>query len=127
MSRHSPDHRLPEVGEVLPFIVNRKNVRVEAVTSQGVELVDVKSGAPVGTVSRSKMIDWMQQIDLSGEFPSRYAATSAEEHFCESLSFFVFGTLAGTNLAAFNQIILGAGASSEHQAGCRVPSGTWGC
>ena len=111
MTIRRPDRRLPEVGEVLATIVNNKRVRVDSYKKEGrpgqAVLVEVETGAPVGAVPITRLMEWVQEADHRGQFPSLYAATDAEEHFCEALSLYAFGRLTSPNLDAFEKIVLG--------------------
>jgi len=116
MTASKPDSRLPEVGEVLAMIVNNKKVKVDSYDDRGqAVLVEATTGAPVGTVDRMRIRQWIQEADHKGKFPSLYAATDADEHFCESLSLYAMGRLTGPNLDAFDEIVLGlpVGASAR--------------
>lgn len=112
--------RLPEAGEVLPEVlkINNKQVRVEEYDERGYAvLIDAKKGEPVGTVDRIKLREWMGNVEHVGKFPSIYAASDAEEHFCESLAHKGMGSLDETNKAAFDSIVLGrASALTERVA-----------
>lgn len=114
MTIHRPERRLPAVGDVLPTIVNNKHVRVESYDQGGAYavLVEATTGTLVGKVDRLQLSGWMQEADRRGKFPTLYAATDAEEHFCESLSLLTFDRLSGENLDAFNEIILGVSPAS---------------
>lgn len=103
-----PDVHLPQVGEVLPTIVNRKRVQVQSYQAGKATLVEVGTEEPVGVVSTDRLWDWIQEANHMGQFPSLYAARGgAEEHFCESVSLLAFGDLTGSNLDAFNRVVLG--------------------
>jgi len=104
MSRSSTAGRIPDVGEILPVVVNNKKVRVQAYEGGQAVLVDATSEAPVGKVPRSKLWGWMAEVEHKMKFPSLYAVTDAEEHFCEALSLKATGKLTGPNLEAFNRI-----------------------
>lgn len=108
MTISKPDRRLPEVGEVLVVVINNKKVKVESYDERGqAVLVEATTGAPVGIVDRMKLRDWVQEGDHRGKFPSLYAATESQEHFCEALSLYAMGGLSGPNLDAFEEIVLG--------------------
>ena len=104
MSNNASSGRIPEVGEVLPVLVNNKTVRVKEYSGGAAVLVEDKNDKPVGTVPRMKLFSWMADAEHKGKFPSLYAATDAEEHFGESASLKAFGNLKGENLESFNTI-----------------------
>lgn len=108
--------RLPEAGEVLPplLLVNGKQVKVDAYDELGqATLVDAVKGAVIGKVNRLKLREWMGNIGHVSKFPSIYASSDAEEHFCEALAHKGMGSLSPENLAAFDQIVLGRSRSQE--------------
>lgn len=119
--------RLPEAGEVLPkeLVVNRKQVKVDSYDELGqAVLVDAKGGAPIGKVNRVKLREWMGNIEFVGKFPSIYASSDAEEHFCEAMAHKGMGSLSADNLAAFNQIVLGKGGPTQSvKVGLSAPPG----
>lgn len=49
-------------------------------------------------------------------FPTRYAATDVEEHFCESFAMYCLGTLLEDHTEAFEEIVLGVDHSSVETA-----------
>jgi len=104
MSHTQGQYTTPGVGDILPFVVNNKKVRVENTDGIHFTLADVKTDKLVGKVDRGTIRGWMAEADSKGKFPSLYAATDAEEHFCESLSLKAFGDLTGANLDAFVRI-----------------------
>jgi len=102
--------RIPEVGEVLPLLVNNKKVKVERYEGPGnhkAVLVDVKSGNLVGTLSSRKLWDWMAGTAQKLRFPTLYSTKNAEEHFCEALALKAFGRLGEDHMKAFNRFVLG--------------------
>jgi len=96
--------RNPELGEVLPVLVNNKKVTVTAFDGFYYTLEDVKTSKLVGKVDLVQMRGWLANADSVSKFPSIYASTDAEEHFCESLSLKAFGDLTGANLDEFVRI-----------------------
>lgn len=96
--------RFPEVGEVLPLEVNHKQVQVKEYDGGFAVLVDAGDGEMVGKVLRSRVWDWMADHAQRSKFPSLYAATDVEEHFCEALSLRAVGALHGENRGAFDRI-----------------------
>jgi hypothetical protein len=77
-------------------------------------IFEVKYGSPYLMVKDSK--DYIGEVDskwmkdylssLTGLFPTHYATTDYEEHFCEALSYKAFGHLHPKALEAFNSIII---------------------
>lgn len=120
MFRNKPDRRVPEVGEVLVPVVNGKKVKVDSYEPGKAVLVDVVTGELVGKVDRLKLTEWVQDAAHKMSYPTLYAATDAEEHFCESLSLYAQGRLKGDNLAAFEQIVLGVNPAAVARIAVRV-------
>ena len=105
MSYASPDYDFPKVGDVLDYVVGRPKV-LDFSPSTGGYLVHTSNGT-TGTIYKHQLAKVLRNRALKSSFPTLYAATNAEEHFCESLSLFCLGDLKGSNLAAFKVIVLG--------------------
>ncbi len=99
MSYASPDPVFPEVGDVLDYVQGKPTV---SSISQGI--INFEGG---GLLLKGSIVRFLRERALELSFPTPYAATNAEEHFCESLSLFCLGDLKGANLAAFKVIVLG--------------------
>ena len=99
MSDTSPDPVFPKVGDVLDYVRGKPTV---SSISQGI--INFEGG---GFVLKGNIVGLLRERALHLTFPTPYAATNAEEHFCESLSLFCLGDLKGANLAAFKVIVLG--------------------
>jgi orotate phosphoribosyltransferase len=108
MSRPS-GAELPPAGSVLPEVlkVNNKQVKVDRYETGVATLLDASTDQVLGSVSTSKLLDWMTQVLHLTKFPSIYASSDVEEHFCEALAHKGMGSLKPDNLAAFNAIVLG--------------------
>jgi len=113
--------KMPEVGDALPMNVDRKKVKVEKIEKSTYSLVAVDTGAPAGTISFSQLFNWLYNYSIAEKFPTLYARTDAEEHFCEALSLRALGKLKAHNLEAFDKIVLGEG---KGQGAVRV-AGRW--
>lgn len=118
---------LPPVGTVLPDIlkINNKVVVVDKYDDGNVWFNDAKKGKPVGGVSTLTFRDWLKEVDRAGKFPSVYATTDAEEHFCEAVSHKGMGSLAPENLAALDAIILGRGDASRYRVASERIAAAW--
>jgi tRNA nucleotidyltransferase/poly(A) polymerase len=107
MSESKPEYRTLDVGEVLVPLVNNKRVRVDEYKHGKAVLADVATGGVVGEVNLLTLAEWVRDADSKMQFPTLYAVKDAEEHFCESLSLYCQGLLKGSNLKAFEALILG--------------------
>ena len=105
MSYATPDYEFPKVGEVLEYVAGSPKV-LDFSPSTGGYLVGM-SGGKTGTIYKHQLVKVLRDRATQKAFPTPYAATDAEEHFCESLSLFCLGDLKGSNLAAFKIIVLG--------------------
>jgi len=99
MSYASPTYEFPKAGEVVDYIQGRPTV---SEVSNG--LIKFEGG---GFILKADLVKFLRERAVQAAFPTPYAATNAEEHFCESLSLFCLGNLTGSNLAAFRTIVLG--------------------
>jgi tRNA nucleotidyltransferase/poly(A) polymerase len=99
MSYASPDPVFPQVGDVLDYVQGKPTV---SSITQG--LINFEGG---GFVLKGNLVGFLRDRARRLTFPTPYAATNEEEHFCESLSLFCLGDLKGSNLAAFKVIVLG--------------------
>lgn len=108
---------LPEPGTTLSEVlkVNNKQVKVDSYDELGrAVLLDAKTNQPLGTVDRTKLRGWIARVTHVGKFPSIYAASDDEEHFCEAVAHKGMGSLKPDNLKAFNEIVLGQGGDTEN-------------
>lgn len=109
MKYDTPARRLPEVGSIIPILVNGKKPRFTGIDDKGkAVLVNAETEGLIGTIDLVKLRDWMQEYDHKTKFPTLYSASDAEEHFCESLSLYCVGRLTGDNLGSFQEIVLGS-------------------
>jgi hypothetical protein len=114
MSYASPDYDFPKVGDVLDYVVGRPKV-LDFSPSTGGYLVQTSNGT-TGTIYKHQLAKVLRNRAMKSSFPTIYAATDAEEHFCESLSLFCLGDLKGSNLAAFKVIVLGETAEQAERS-----------
>ncbi len=66
--------------------------------------LETEDGNIIGGYKEKHIIDFIKA--RTGIFPTKYATTSAEEHFCEALSYKAVGKLHPKTLDAFNSIII---------------------
>ena len=99
MSYASSDPVFPQVGDVLDYVQGKPTV---SSISQGI--INFEGG---GFVLKGNLVGFLRDRARQLTFPTPYATTNEEEHFCESLSLFCLGDLKGSNLAAFKVIVLG--------------------
>ena len=74
------------------------------------------SGGKIGNIYKHQLVKVLRDLAIKKAFPTPYAATNDEEHFCESLSLFCLGDLKGSNLAAFKVIVLGETAEQAERS-----------
>ena len=97
---------MPEVGDILPFSVNKtKKPKVLGIES-GVYILEARSGNPLA-VQKMTLYKWMQQEQKTGKYPTRYAATDAEEHFCEAMALYALGKLGPEHVKALEESLTG--------------------
>ena len=111
---------MPKEGDILPFPVNKKTVKVLRRDGPNVVLADVKTGDEIGKVSAMKLYDWVSKAATVGKYPSVYATKNMEEHFCEAVSFRAMGGLSPENEQAYREILLGGRVNQERQVAARV-------
>lgn len=105
-----PDNiELPKVGDVLPYVVGTPKI-VSIDEASGAYNVETKNGG-TGYILRYNLIKMLQQRAVVSAFPTAYAATDPEEHFCESFSLDCVGMLHGENKAKFDSIVVGHSAN----------------
>jgi hypothetical protein len=106
MSYATPQFDMPEVGGTFPevFLVNGKKPKVWAIQGLNYTLADVATDKVIGMVDQFQLRKWLSDAYKKLSFPTLYAASDAEEHFCESLSMKAMGRLTGANLEAFDRI-----------------------
>ena len=66
--------------------------------------LETDDGNIIGSYKEKYIIDFIKA--RTGIFPTKYATTDAEEHFCEALSYKAVGKLHPKTLDAFNSIIV---------------------
>ena len=106
--RVEPD--MPNVGDVLPFKVNRKEVIYLGRSSwSGEERLALKNKPDEDylTVPVFKFRGWFENIAKEAKYPSAYAATDAEEHLCEAAAFRAMGKLDNKSKEFMDQIMAG--------------------
>jgi hypothetical protein len=107
MASHSVQVEDPKIGEPLPYV-------------KGSPIVErIEHGnfyVQGGYISRMSWWEAARQNLRAGRFPSNYAASDPEEHFCEALGYFCMGELDGDNLKAFRHIVLGESGAAEATA-----------
>lgn len=99
--------KLPEVGEVLPYRSNGKELRVTEFKYGYVFFEDAKNGEALGKIHSSELQHLLAKEEARinhAKYPTDYASTDAEEHFCEAVSLRAMGRLDRDNLAVFDEI-----------------------
>ncbi len=66
--------------------------------------LETDDGSIIGSYKKEYIIDFIKA--KTGIFPTKYATTDVEEHFCEALAYKAVGKLHPKSLEAFNSIIL---------------------
>jgi len=96
---------MPKVGDILPFPVKGIDVpvvaRIEHGKGYGIEYPDGRIGWFPSRVVSKRVLD----EKISKRFPSRYAMTNEEEHFCEAFAQFCMGKLRKENQEDFMRIL----------------------
>jgi len=113
----------PGVGEQLPHPIHmkilppgrkrRKRVLIQpTVKARGSEWVEFEEapGVRYSVISVQRILE---NTGRTGRFPSPYAATDPQEHFCEAFSFKAFGELSPEGVEAFDRIFLGRTAADR--------------
>lgn len=59
-----------------------------------------------GYVKLDNYFDWLRERQIAERFPTIYATTNAEEHFCECFSFYCLGSLTGPSLEVFETLFV---------------------
>lgn len=115
-TRYDPrEVKLPEAGDVLPFKIDgfgRSYPMVHAIKPDGSFELTAEKGAKRGkivAVPRSWMVKTYHSVakrtTARAAYPTSYAATSPEEHFCESFSMYIRGTLSQEHVTPFEDIL----------------------
>lgn len=97
--RPTGEVKLPEVGEAIPFDVKGfkgKLPIVQKIVGDQYYLTET------GFLTRSKI---KSNIERDSVFPTAYAATNDEEHFCEALAHRAMGKLKEPNLSSFKAVV----------------------
>lgn len=105
--KYSSYGRVPEVGEVLPAVVNGHKVKVESVGPHTMNLALASTGEFLMQVPTYKIRELMGRVENTAKFPTTYAATAAEEHFAEAVSMYALGTLKPDNAEAYQRVLVG--------------------
>lgn len=97
---------IPPEGTVLPswFLLNGKNVRVGPRVPDGILFYDAKTGKEVGTVGFLQVFKMIRGIYTTSAFPTIYAASDPEEHFCDALAMKAMGTLPKDHVENFERV-----------------------
>lgn len=102
----------PPTGTVIEGLkVNKKTPKVISYEGGHAVLVDAETEAPLGKVDLGKFLGWMGEVTKQNAYPTPYAATDAEEHFCEAAALAAQGRLAEPHLAALKAALDGGDAS----------------
>ena len=100
--------QLPSVGEEVHVDVNGANGRwpiVTEVTPKHIYFtIDINGRPYKDAISVAVMSRYYKDVQRSSVFPTRYSATSAQEHFCESVALMAMGTLTDEFAVPFNAI-----------------------
>lgn len=91
--------KMPEVGEPLPF---------DVAGFRGKRPIIQKIVGLQYYVTDTKYVKWQaikQILETEAKYPTAYAATSEDEHFCEALAHRAMGKLKEPNLSAFKAVI----------------------
>lgn len=98
--------KVPEVGYQLPYAVGKyKAVQVSRVDpALRVFFKDVETGQEVGSTQLRTFWSWEEEAARKLSYPTIYAASSPEEHFCEALAMYAFGDLPESQREAFEKI-----------------------
>ena len=94
-----PNVDMPKVGDVLE--ARKGNLPIVSETSTAYITSDG------GSYDKQNVRKVLVENARRSSFPTLYAATDAEEHFCESLSLFCVGDLKAAHLEVFKKIVLG--------------------
>lgn len=115
MGLSRPRPRIPDPGYEFPswFLVDNRPVKYTGMDGGLAVMTDAETGSEIGKVNPMRLMDWVQQAEDRGRYPTLYAASDAEEHFCESVSLIGEGKLEGANLEAFERIVLGQVSSAR--------------
>lgn len=105
---NAPLPPLPKPGDIFPIQVKGEVglpvVKEITFTPRGKRVIMFESG---GGVLVDSFYSYAEKENTISSFPTRYAATSAEEHFCEALALRALGQLEGKHLKDFERIIEG--------------------
>lgn len=103
------DLELPKVGEEIPVAI--KGVKGRYPTITAVEpsrihfTIDINGKPYTNSISVMKVQDFYRQKQkASKNFPTPYSATSAQEHFCDSLAMLALGNLPDEFAVPFNSV-----------------------
>ena len=103
LQRINVDPKDLKVGDEMPFKIT--GIRGKP-TVQRIEEGKVYFGGS-GFIPERKVKQWIQESEAEGQrFPTRYSATSPDEHFCDTLAMYSMGKLAEPFLTPFKKIVL---------------------
>jgi len=105
----SVDVELPKVGDEIPVAIKGAKGRYPTIVAvePGRFRYSIELGGETITNSLSSMTVYefyREQQKVSKNFPTRYSATSAQEHFCDSLALLAMGNLTNEFAVPFNAI-----------------------
>jgi len=93
---------IPSVGDTIPVKIKgfRGNPTVTRIENSNYYLNDTK-----GYLTFRQVYNLMTKLAREANYPSQYASTDPEEHFCESFAMYALGTLSEEHVEAFERII----------------------
>lgn len=95
----------PKVGDPIPFDLKGFKTRPLVTRISGGAFYVEKNGKEVGSISAQNIIRGQQEDRIQASYPTPYAATDPEEHFCESFALYSMGKLPPEHKTPFKQII----------------------
>ena len=99
---HAPYPVMPKPGDIIPVDITGRSARpVIDRIEQG--MIYLKGG---GQVKADRLLDFLRKQNSEDAYPTKYAATDAEEHFCEAFAMYCLGTLSEQHQSAFKRIVM---------------------
>lgn len=100
---------LPKVGEEIPVSIKGAKGRYPTIVAVEPGLlrysIDIDGTPYTNSISTRKVYDFFhEQQKVSKNFPTPYSATSAQEHFCDSVAMLALGNLPDEFAVPFNSI-----------------------
>lgn len=96
---------IPEVGAPLNIDINRKPAAFGGYEGGKALILDARDGSRIGLLDRVRFAKWLREVQQTARFPTAYAATNHEEHFCEAFALAALGNLTGEHAEAFERIL----------------------